>query len=265
MGFRENLRTKIRIERLADRVRRSLGPDGSPSRLDREALRELLALSPFLPQRVRDLELFVEDTPGPVKTIVVLDNELPIYRTTVADVALRKSPEVAEMVRPRNIVRILRDGDVKRSRKHDSLEAIRAACLARLDLSWRREDIEDLRRDGIASWEGRYLPGVEEALALFAELLGWKTPPGPFRSPQAEVFARLRLGAAGETVLGPAVFFLPDRPALGFVAEDFAAGDPAALERYRAFAEGRLAAPIQGEAVFARLRDELFGERPGGP
>lgn len=258
MGFRENLRTKIRIERLADRVRRSLGPDGSPSRLDREALRELLALSPLRPLTVRDLELFVEESPEPVKTIVVLDNELPLYRTTVEDVALRKSPEVAEMVRPRNIVRILRDSDVKRSRKHETLEAIRAACLARLDLSYRREDIEDLRRDGIASLESRYLPGVIEALELFAELLGWKPPTGPFRVPGASAFARLRPGEANETTAGPVVFFFPERFELALVEEAFREGDPSALERYRAFAGGRLTAPVRGEAVFERLQAEVL-------
>ncbi len=262
MGFRRNLRTKIRIERLADRVRRSLGPDGSASRLDREALRELLALSPLRPLTVRDLELFVEESPDPVKTIVVLDNELPLYRTTVEDVALRKSPEVAEMIRPRNIVRILRDSDVKRSRKQETLEAIRACCLARLDLSFRREDIEELRRDGIASFESRYPPGVIEALELFAELLGWTTPSGPFRAPGATAFARHGFGETGERIAGPAVFFFPERWELALVEEAFREGDPAALERYRGFLEGRLTAPVRGVAVFERLQAELLGEAP---
>jgi len=41
---------------------------------------------------VRDLDLYVADTGTAVQKILVLDNELPIYRTTVADVAMRKSP-----------------------------------------------------------------------------------------------------------------------------------------------------------------------------
>jgi hypothetical protein len=47
-----------------------------------------------MPQRVRD-PISVEDTGTPVR-ILVLDNELPIYRTTVAGVAMRKSPTVAK-------------------------------------------------------------------------------------------------------------------------------------------------------------------------
>jgi hypothetical protein len=163
MAFRENLLKKIQIDQLASRVLATIGALGSEVKLDREAMRQLLALSPYAPQRVRDLDLYVEDTGTPVKQILVLDNELPIYRTTVADVAMRKSPTVGEMAKIWNIVKILKDSDVKISRKSDSLKAVQDESIARLDLSFGAEDINDIRRDGIASiesfWVSRRPPG----------------------------------------------------------------------------------------------------------
>jgi len=149
MAFRENLLQKIRIDQLAGRVLATIGALGSEVKLDKEAMRQLLSLSPYSPQRVRDLDLYVEETDAPVKKILVLDNELPIYRTTVADVAMRKSPTVGEMAKIWNIIKILRDSDVKISRKADSLKAVQDESIARLDLSFNAEDINDIRRDGI--------------------------------------------------------------------------------------------------------------------
>ncbi len=71
------------------------GPDGSESKLDRAAMRELLSLSPFTPQRERDLDLYVSLADASAPRVLVLDNELPIYRTSVQDVAMRKSPRSA--------------------------------------------------------------------------------------------------------------------------------------------------------------------------
>jgi hypothetical protein len=120
MAFRENLLRKVQIDQLSSRVHATIGAVGSEVKLDKEAMRQLLSLSPYAPQRVRDLDLYVEDTGTPVKQILVLDNELPIYRTTVADVAMRKSPTVGEMAKIWNIVKILKDSDVKISRKAGS-------------------------------------------------------------------------------------------------------------------------------------------------
>jgi len=65
MGFRENLLRKIQIDQLAGRVLATIGPLGSEVKLDKEAMRTLLTLSPYAPQRVRDLDLYVEDSGTP--------------------------------------------------------------------------------------------------------------------------------------------------------------------------------------------------------
>jgi hypothetical protein len=263
MGFRENLLAKIEIDRLTQAVRSSLGPAGSETRLDREAMRRLLAMTAFAPRRERDLELFVaEEGPDGVGTVLVLDNELPLYRTTAADVALRKSPTVGEMASIRNIIKILRDSDVKRSRREASLEAVRAAALARLDLSFTPEDIDQIRRDGIASFESRYGEGVEENLMLLAELLGYRPPPAALHVPHVLVTGAAARGDAGEELFGPAVFYARIGNELRWSGERFAVQQTGPAERFKRIASGREPADDSGPAVFERLARAVLAARP---
>jgi hypothetical protein len=264
MAFKDNLLQKIRIDQLAARVLASMSPEGAESKLDKAAMRQLLSLSPFVPRRERDLDLYVLDADAPKASILVLDNELPIYRTTVADVAMRKSPEVAEMVKPRNIIKILRDSDVKISRKAESLKTVQAECIARLDLSFTPEDINDLRRDGIASLESNYAEGVKEALALFAELLGYLAPPKPFQVPHCIIYAAVyrRENAAQE--VGPVVIFNLMHNELQLTDETFAAPQKEKIERFHAMAAGREKAAVRGAAVFESLQQAVLSSRAQG-
>jgi hypothetical protein len=264
MAFKENLLQKIRIDELATRVLASLGPDGSESKLDKKAMRDLLALSPYAAQRERDLDLFVYAANGAGEKVLVLDNELPIYRTSVQDVAMRKSPDVREMVSIRNVIRILRDSDVKVSRKADSLRTVQAESIARLDLSFGAEDINDIRRDGIASLESKYADGIDEALALFAELLGYRPPPKPFLLPHSTIYASLYRTEKGEAVVGPAVAFDRRNHRLKLTEEQFGAFDKERVERFHAFAAGDGPAAIEGAAVFARLQALVLSSRANG-
>ena len=56
--------------------------------------------------------------------VLVFDNELALYHSTVDDVALRKSPEWKEMVSIRNVRRILNDQDVVVSKGKESIRRI---------------------------------------------------------------------------------------------------------------------------------------------
>ena len=68
--------------------------------------------------------------------VLVFDNELPIYHTTVADVALRKSPLWQEMFSIGNIKKIMNDKDVILSKGKDSLKRLHADAMALLDLTY---------------------------------------------------------------------------------------------------------------------------------
>jgi len=113
MSFKENLKNKIRIERLTQRVSQSVGTSSASKKINKQEMRELLSLSPFVLEKSRDLELYVRKLDEKEREVLVLDNELPLYgRTSVDDVALRRSPELREMVSIRNIIKILNDSDI---------------------------------------------------------------------------------------------------------------------------------------------------------
>lgn len=264
MAFKENLLQKIRIDQLAAQVLASIRPEGAESSLDKAAMRQLLSLGPFRHQRERDLDLYVLDTGATAPQVLVLDNELPIYRTTVADVAMRKSPDVAEMVRPRNIIKILRDSDVKVSRKAESLKAVQAECIARLDLAFTTADIDDLRRDGIASLESNYAEGIEETLALFAELLGYRPPPRPFQTPHCVIYAAVYRRENGEEMVGPAVFYGRMHNELQLTEEAFGSLEKDKVERFHALAAGKAQSAVRGAAVFAHLQQAVLNSRSQG-
>jgi hypothetical protein len=264
MAFKDNLLQKIRIDQLAGQVLASIGPEGSEAKLDKTAMRGLLALSPYVHRRERDLDLYVEETGTPSKKILVLDNELPIYRATVADVAMRKSPEVGEMVKVRNIIKILKDSDIKISRKAESLKAVQADCIARLDLSFTPEDINDIRRDGIASLESNYAEGVNESLLLFAELLGYRPPPKPFGVPHCTIYAAVYRKDSGESVVGPVVLFNLMRNDLKLTEEQFGALEKEKVERFHAIAAGKEQTAVQGAAVFEQLQKAVLSSRTKG-
>jgi hypothetical protein len=264
MAFKENLLQKVRINQLADQVLASIGLEGSEAKLDKNAMRQLLSMSPYAHHRERDLDLYVEDTASTVKNVLVLDNELPIYRTTVEDVAMRKSPEVGEMVNIRNIIKILKDSDVKISRKAESLKTVRAECIARLDLSFTAADIDDIRRDGIASLESNYAQGVNECLMLFAELLGYRPPPKAFRVPNTTIFAAVYRKESGEDVIGPVVIFGLMHNDLRLTEEQYGSLDKKQVERFHAVAAGKEGTAVQGNAVFEYLQKAVLSARARG-
>ena len=149
MSFKENLLEKIRIKQLARDVQASIGPAESGLKIDKDAMRSLLEMSPFQFQQARDLDLYIEKRDGEQSRILVLDNELPIYITTVEDVLIRKSPYIREMTKIRNIIKILKDSDVKVSRKEESVQTVEKACIDLLNLAFNASDIEEIAAEGM--------------------------------------------------------------------------------------------------------------------
>ena len=92
MSFKENLHAKIKLDRLFQSVVSTTREPPGRRWLNKELTQELLAWTDFEHKRVRDLHLYIRPLEGEIMEVVVLDNELPIYHTTVDDVTLRKSP-----------------------------------------------------------------------------------------------------------------------------------------------------------------------------
>jgi hypothetical protein len=207
MSFKENLRTKMKIDRLFNQVKSTLGPADSDRRLDTERMRELLALSPLQRETLRDLELYRTPPGAAEELILVLDNELAFYRTTAADIALRKSPTVKEMLSIRNAIRILSDGDVVVSKKLRSLETVWKMSLGALDLTCTAADLEAMAAEGIDALAASRTEEVIECLTLLAELTEYKVPPKPFDLEGRFIRGQLKSGPTGAGRFGPLVIY----------------------------------------------------------
>jgi hypothetical protein len=261
MSFKENLLTKLRIDSLADKVMASIGPVENGSKVDKEAMRSLLEMSPYQHQKARDLDLYVESIDQEQKKIFVLDNELPIYQTTIDDVAMRKSPLIKEMVRIRNIIKILKDADVKISRKEESVKAIQKVCVGQLDLSFNESDIEEIAKDGQASLERDYPDGVIECLELFAELLDYKPAPKAFQLSRHKIIGALTLKDGGEVLYGPIIIYSLIHGTLKLINEQISNFDKTKIELVQQAADGKQKADVEGPDVFEYIKKTVLKKK----
>jgi hypothetical protein len=258
MSFKENLLKKIQIDQLAGTVLASFGPPEIGSKIDKDAMRNILAMSPYQYQKERDLDLYIEDLADEPAKILVLDNELPIYRTTVEDVVIRKSPYTKEMLKIGNIIKILKDSDVKISRKEESLQIVRQECIDRLDLAYDAADIEAIAKEGVDSLENSYTEGIIESLTLFAELLGHQPPPKAFRLRHYEISGVVAGRQSGEIVYGPAVILSLIDNSLRMIMDEISSLDKAKIEFFHQVAQGKQKPDIEGKEVFRYLRDAVL-------
>jgi hypothetical protein len=261
MGFKENLLQKMHIDHLARKVIASIGPPGSGRRIDKEAMVRLLETGAFEKIRKRDLELYVLEGDAADGKILVLDNDLAVYHTSADDVALRKSPYIKEMVRIRNIKKILNDADVVESKKEASVRTVQNYCIEALDLRYAAADIEALAGEGAAALEAGDAAAVREALDLFAELLGYQAAPEPFRLNGVEMMGLLADGKDGQTWFGPGVVHDPAAVALKWIDVPVGSFDKETIRHLHQVAKGQEDAPAEGPAVFQMLKGAVFSGR----
>jgi hypothetical protein len=122
--------------------------------------------------------------------VVVFDNELPIYHTTVADVALRKSPHWQEMFSIRNIKKIMNDKDVIISKGKESFMILHNNSLALLDLTYTGDDLTLLVEDARSGLERNSIEQVRESLDLFINLLDFQPVSLEALEGDLQIFAR---------------------------------------------------------------------------
>jgi hypothetical protein len=254
MSFKENLLKKIEIDKLTTTVLNSIGPPSGERKIDKETMKKLLEMSPYRYQRERDLDLFVQEVDSGRGKILVLDNELPIYDTTIKDVAMRKSPYIKEMVSIRNAIKILKDSDVKISTKEDSLKTIQKECIDLLDLSFNESDIREIEADGAKSLERDYADGVIECLILFADLLGFTPPPKVFKIRHHEIIGGSQIKESGEVLYGPIVVYSLIENEIKLVDERIGSFDKEKIGQFQSIATGNQKAFKEGAQVFEYLR-----------
>ena len=258
MSFKENLLKKMNIDRMAKKVLASIGSPDSGLKMDKETMRSILEMVPYEPRKERDIELYVQKTGSDEKIIIVLDNELPIYRTTIEDVALRKSPTLKEMVNIRNAIKILNDKDVKLSRKEESLQVIQKECIDLINLSFKKSDLDEIENDGIVSLGRGYAEGVIESISLFAELLGYTSAPKAFDISHCTIAGSMAKKGTNEMLLGPMVIYNRMHNTLKWIDESISSLKEFQMKRFHSVVEGKEKALREGAPVLRHLKDEII-------
>jgi hypothetical protein len=258
MSFIDNLRQKIAINDMSAAVIASLKPPGSERHLDRETMVRLLETAGYQHMSRRDLDLYLPEGDSTRNEVLVLDNDLPRYHTSVEDVELRKSPVVKEMVNFRNIRKILVDSDVVVSKQADTVNHVRQLCLDRLDLTWQPSDIHEIAALGARSLDNGYEDGVMDSLRLFSELLGYTTPPKALRVAHHEMLGESTPREGPLQSYGPIVVFSRIDDALRLVDMRVRLSDREALETATAIATGKAPTATEGAAVFEWLEEKVL-------
>jgi hypothetical protein len=258
MAFKENLLRKIEIDRLATQVITSCGPETARHPIAKEAMRRLLEMSPYVYLQERDLDLYVKPIEGELKMILVLDNELPIFRSTIQDVVVRRSPRTLEMWRISTIRHILDDSDIKVSVRGKSVETVRNDTIAQLDLTYTDTDIEKLAIDGMAWLEGNVAGEVERSLIMFADLLGYSKPPRYFGLDRVVCYGAPATGQDKDVAFGPMAIYRPADNTLVWIDERLSRTDQQQIEFLRAVAAGESSVPVTGDAVFRKLKTDVL-------
>jgi hypothetical protein len=264
MTFKENLLKKIELERLASQVIASCGSERSTRPVDKEAMRSLLELSPYQYQRERDLDLYVKPAVGGgvLNMILILDNKLPIFRSTVKDVVTRRSPRTLEMWNFKTVRNILVDSDIKLSTRAKSVETILKDAVAQLDLTYTDADIEDLAKEGMAWLAGKDAGNVGKILSLFAALLGYQEPPDYLGLEHIVCYGVSASGPDNDPTFGPLVLYRPDDNTLAWINESLSHSDRKEMGFLSSIAAGESSAPVTGNLVFEKLQANVL-EQPG--
>lgn len=262
MSFIDNLRKKIAIDEMAAAVIASLRPPGSERHVDRKNMTTLLEMAGYQHLRRRDLDLYLPGGDASRKEVLVLDNDLPRYLTTVEDVEIRQSPTVKEMVNFRNIRKILDDTDVVASKQADTVKHIQEMCIAGLDLAWKPADIRDIAAIGLQSLENSYADGVTDSLSLFSELLGFTPPPKPLQVPHHVITGQRAHRDGVLAAYGPLVAFSLIDNALRLVETVVRLNDTAKREAAIAAITGKTDLTAQGQAVFDWLAKRVLAPPP---
>ena len=219
---------------------------------------ELLDMTDLEHKKVRDLHLYIRPLEGEIMEVLVFDNELPIYHTTVADVALRKSPHWQEMFSLRNIRKIMNHHDVLVSKGKESLKRIYENALALLDLTYTRDDLAILVEDARRGLDQKSVSPIRESLDLFFELLDFQEVflGGPEQNLQ--IFAGRKLNGGAVPAFEHLILFDEESLSLGLKKGAFSPQIESDLAWVIKYARGEVPADLTGIDVFEFLAERAL-------
>ena len=187
--------------------------------------------------------------------VLVLDNELPIYHTTLADVALRKSPRWQEMFSIGNIKKILNHHDVLVSMGKESLNRIHTNSLALLDLTYTGDDLAMLLEDARRGLERKSIGQILESLELFVYLLGFESLFLDVLERDLQVFARPGHKEGHVSVFEHLILFDEETLSLGLKKGTFSPEKDMDLAWVMQYDRGEKTADLKGMDVFKFLAE----------
>jgi hypothetical protein len=255
MSFKENLKAKIKLDRLFQSLVSTVREPPGRRWLDKELTKELLAMTDFEHRKVRGLHLYISPLEGEIMEVAVLDNELPIYHTTVDDVTLRRSPYWQQMFSIRNVRKIMNDHDVIASKGKESLKRLHARALALLDLTHTRDDVALLLEDARRGMEQKSILQIQESLNFFFELLHFQPVSLEVLEPSVESFARPKPNGGPVPVFEPLVLFDEEKLWLGLKKGAFSPQNDSDLAWVLQRVRGEERADLQDTEVFEFLAE----------
>lgn len=256
MSLKENLRKKAMVDRLAQSVTASIGPVSGGYKIDKDAMRELLGMAGYESLVRRGLEMYARDFSTEKSRIVLLDNELKIYDTGVEDVVVRKNPTLGEMVKIRNIRRILTDQDVVVAARMETVRVIRNEIMETIDLSYTVSDIKALYREGADALDSGKSEIMAEVLWVFSEMLNFCPPPV---SPSGDIVVYGRKNEkADDFSYAPLYLYSLSDNVLNRYDVIFPAADSKNPGAYKTLATGKTEPVAEGMEVLDELREKAM-------
>ena len=253
MTFKENLKGKIKLDRLLRKLVSTIKEPPGQRRVDKILTQELLDMTDLEHKKVRDLHLYVRPLEGETMEVLVFDNELPIYHTTVADVALRKSPRWKQMFSIRNIKKIMNDQDVIMSKGKKSLKRLHANAMALLDLTYTRDDLTLLMEDARQGLEQKSITQIQESFDLFFGLLDFEPVSLGVLEQDLQIFARPKPNGSAVPTFEHLILFDQKNLSLGLKKGAFSPQSDLDLAWVIKYARSEEPADLKGIDVFKFL------------
>ena len=255
MSFKENLKSKINLDRLFRELISTIKEPPGKWWLDKVLIQELLDMTDLEHKKFRDLHLYIRPLEGENMEVLVFDNELPIYHTSVADVALRKTPRWQEMFSIRNIKKIMNHHDVLVSKGKESLKRLHANAMELLDLTYTRDDLTLLQEDARSGLERKSIGQIQESLDLFVDLLDFEPVSLGGQEQDLQFFARPKLDGDAVPTFEHLILFDEETLSLGLKKGVFSPQSDLDLAWVMQYAQGGERADLQGIDVFEFLAE----------
>ena len=262
MSFKENLKAKINLDRLFEKLVFTMKEPPGKWWVDKALTQELLTMTDLEHKKFRDLHLYIRPLQGEIMEVLVFDNELAIYHTTVADVALRRSPFWQEMFNIRNIRKIMNDKDVIISKGKESLKRLHANARALLDLTYTRDDLALLLDDARQGLDEKSIEQIEESLDLFVDILDFEPLFLDVLDQDLRIFARPKVNGVAVPAFEHLVLLNKENLSLGLKKRAFFPQSDLDLEWVLQCARGGETADLQGIDVFEFLAELSEKENP---